>query len=72
MQRESDRFKVTFTIGLGLGHTMHQHNSLNRSKAIPKVALKMINQGRMFFADFSVNCQPIFMKFCNNHISTES
>ena len=22
--------------------------------------------------DFSVNCQPIFMKFCNNHISTES
>ena len=39
---------------------------------IPKVTLKVNNQDRMFFADFSVNCQPIFMKFCNNHISTES
>ena len=39
---------------------------------IPKVTLKVINQDRMFFADFLVNCQPIFMKFCNNHISTES
>ena len=39
---------------------------------LPKVTLKVINQDRMFFADFSVNCQPIFMKFCNNHISTES
>ena len=39
---------------------------------IPKVTLKVINQDRMFFADFSVNRQPIFMKFCNNHISTES
>ena len=37
-----------------------------------KVTIKVINQDRMFFADFSVNCQPIFMKFCNNHISTES
>ena len=52
MQRESDRFDVTFTI--------------------PKVTLKVINQDRMFFADFSVNCQPIFLKFCNNHISAES
>ena len=39
---------------------------------IPKVTLQVINQERMFFADFSVNFQPIFMKFCNNHISTES
>ena len=39
-----------------------------------KVTLKVINQDRMFFADFSVNCQSIFMTFCrpNNHISTES
>ena len=40
--------------------------------SIPKVTLKVINQDRMFFADFTVNCQPIFMKFCNNHILTES
>ena len=39
---------------------------------IPKVTLKVKNQDRMFLADFSVNCQPIFKKFCNNHISTES
>ena len=39
---------------------------------IPKVTLKVINQNRMFFVDFSVNCQPIFMKFGNNYISTES
>ena len=38
---------------------------------IPKVTLKVINQDRMFFADFSVNFPPIFMKFCNNHISAE-
>ena len=25
----------------------------------------------MFFADLSVSCQPIFMKFCNNDISAE-
>ena len=58
MQRESDRFKVTFTIVL--------------VSTIPKVTLKVISQDHMFFVDFSVNCQPIFMKFCNNHISTES
>ena len=39
---------------------------------IPKVTLKVINQDRMFFVDFSVNCQPILMKFCNNPISAES
>ena len=39
---------------------------------IPKVTLKVINQDRMVFVDFSVNCQPIFMKFRPNHISTES
>ena len=32
---------------------------------IPKVTLKVINQDRMFFADFSVNSQQIFMKFLN-------
>ena len=25
----------------------------------------------MFFVNFLVNCQPIFIKFCKNHISTE-
>ena len=29
------------------------------------VILKMINQDRIFFADFSVNYQQIFMKFSN-------
>ena len=44
----------------------------NKKTGIPKVTLKVINQDRMFFVDFSVNCQPIFMKFGNNHISAES
>ena len=39
---------------------------INSNTYIPKVTLKVINQDRMFFADFSVNCQPISMKFCNN------
>ena len=39
---------------------------------LAKVTLKVINQDRMFFVDFSVNCQPIFIKFGNIHISTES
>ena len=39
---------------------------------ILKVTLKVINQDRMFFADFSVNCQQIFKKFCNDYILTES
>ena len=47
-------------------------NNRPRPRPIPKVTLKVINQDRMIFADFSVNCQLIFMKICNNHISTES
>ena len=59
-------WKLTATIGLIFFHENINHLYTN------KVTLKVINQDRMFFADFSVNCQPIFMKFCKNHISTES
>ena len=30
----------------------------------PNYTCRQINLYRMFFADFSVNYQPIFMKFC--------
>ena len=39
---------------------------------IPKVTIKMNNQDRMFFADFSLNSQQIFMKFCKHYFSKES
>ena len=29
---------------------------------------RRINLYRMFYADFSVNSQPIFMKFCMDHL----
>ena len=29
---------------------------------------RQINLYRMFFADFSVNSQPIFMKFCMDYL----
>ena len=49
-------------------------NQKELTRPIPKVTLtlKVINQDRMFFVDFSVNCQPILMKFGNNQILAES
>ena len=44
------------------------HIKSQKHLIIPKVTSKVINQDRMFFVDFSVNCQPIFMKFGNIHI----
>ena len=32
---------------------------------IPKVTLKVMNQGHMFFADFSANSKQIFKKIAN-------
>ena len=34
---------------------------------IPEVTIKFINQDRMTFADFSVNSQLVFMKFCKHN-----
>ena len=47
MQRESDRFKVTFTI--------------------IAFKLKMFNQDRIIFSDFSVNFKLISLKFFRIH-----
>ena len=38
----------------------------------PKGRLEMINQDRMIVADFSVNSQQIFIKFCRHYFSNES
>ena len=39
---------------------------------IPKVTLKVINQDGIFFADFSVNSQQIFIKFSKQYFSKKS
>ena len=36
------------------------------------VKLKMINQDRMIFDDFSVNFEPISLKFCRGHFLLKS
>ena len=66
--RQKHAIQVNLTAGIILVDVFN----FNVNLTIPKVTLKVINQDRMFFADFTVNCQPIFMKFCNNHISTVS
>ena len=35
--------------------------------ALLAVKLKLINQDRMIFGDFSVNFEPISLKFCKSH-----
>ena len=63
---------IILLLKIDLRNQRKSFTTVNVNPTIPKVTLKVINQDRMFFADFSVNCQPIFMKFRNNHISTES
>ena len=33
---------------------------------------RQINQDRMIFGDFSVNSEPIFLKFCKGHLLFKS
>ena len=47
-------------------HVAVQIRQTALTETIPKVTIKLINQDRMVFADFSVNSQQIFMKFWSN------
>ena len=46
--------------------------TVNVNPTILVVKLKMINQDRMIFGDFSVNFEPISLKFCKGHFLLKS
>ena len=59
---------------LGVGGTCRSklHTCHVGIVAILAVKLKMINQDRMIFGDFSVNFEPIPLKFCRGHFLLKS
>ena len=41
--------------------------SITRTVNITNYTRRQINKDRMIFGDFSVNSEPIFLKFCKGH-----
>ena len=49
-----------------------KESSFHINAKLVKEQLKLIKQDHIIFADFSVNSQQMFMKFCKHYFSKES
>ena len=53
--------------------TFYYHRAIGMAfKKKLAIKLKMINQDHMIFGDFSVNFEPISLKFCRGHFLLKS